>query len=243
MTTRSPSTNQFGERHCWDDVIGPDERLIADRYQADRPLGTRPALLMIDCYWKVFGDAPRPLAEAIVEFPASCGLAGWRALDALRGLLANAREVGLPVLHTTGQPAPQPMLGSATQRRREAGEDDAGYEFVAPLAPRSDEVVIRKTRASAFFATPLSTWLRLLDVDTLVVAGESTSGCVRASVVDAYSHGFSVAVAEEATFDRSELSHKVNMFDMHLKYASVVHLDEALGYLHRCARHGRSKPT
>ncbi len=65
----------------------------------------------------------------------------------------------------------------------------------------------------------------------LIVAGESTSGCVRASVVDAYSHGLKVPVVEEATFDRSSLSHKVNLFDMHLKYASGLHLAQVLQYL------------
>lgn len=225
-----------GDAHCWDDVIGPDERLIAGRYQAGRSLGGRPALLMIDCYRKVFGDRPRPLADAIDDFPSTCGLAGWQALDHLEKLLNTARGVHVPVVHTTGQRRPGARLGAATRRARAKGEDDpAGYEFVAPLEPRTDELVLDKSRASAFFGTPLSTWLRQLGVDTLVVGGETTSGCVRASVVDAYSHGFEVAVVEEATFDRSELSHKVNLFDLHLKYASVLHLDAALDYLRGAA--------
>ena len=112
------------------------------------------------------------------------------------------------------------------------GEDDlVGYAFLPSLAPVDGELVCRKSRASAFYGTPVSTWLRQLDVDTLFVAGESTSGCVRASVVDAYSLGLKTAVVEEAVFDRSTLSHKVNLFDMHLKYASVLHLDEALSHL------------
>ncbi|MGH3341768.1 MAG: isochorismatase family protein [Carbonactinosporaceae bacterium] len=224
------------EMHCWDDVIGSDERLIAARYQGERPLGKRPAVLLIDCYRKVFGDRPQPLAEAIKAFPATCGLAGWQALGALEGLLGTARRAGVPVVHTTSEARPEARLGATTLRVRVPGEDDAdGYQIVAPLAPRAGELVIRKSRASAFFATPLSTWLRQLDVDTLVVGGESTSGCVRASVVDAHSHGFRVAVVEEATFDRSGLSHKVNLFDMHLKYASVVHLEDASAYLRGAA--------
>ena len=218
--------------HCWDDVIGPDERLIASRYETRRPLGTRPALLMIDCYSKVFGDRPQPLAEAIDEWPATCGVDAWRALPSLEKLLGAARSARVPVLHTTGEARTGSRLGAATQRSRVQGEDDlAGYEFMPSLAPIEGELLARKGRASAFFGTPVSTWLRQLDVDTLVVAGESTSGCVRASVVDAYSHGLKVAVVEEATFDRSVLSHKVNLFDMNLKYASVLHLDEVLRYL------------
>ncbi len=218
--------------HCWDDVIGPDERLIAGRYDTDRPLGTRPALLMIDCYAKVFGDRPRPLAEAIDEWPATCGLNAWDALPSLEKVLAGAREAGVPVLHTTGEARTASRLGAATQRARVEGEDDlVGYAFLPSLAPVEGELVCRKSRASAFYGTPVSTWLRQLDVDTLFVAGESTSGCVRASVVDAYSLGLKTAVVEEAVFDRSTLSHKVNLFDMHLKYASVLHLDQALAHL------------
>jgi maleamate amidohydrolase len=218
------------ERHCWDDVIGDDERLIASRYDRQRPLGRRPALLMIDCYRKVFGDRPQPLAEAMEEFPSTCGTAGWAALPHLEALLAAARRAGVPVLHTTGDASGG--VGAVTRRRRSAGEEEAaGLELVEPVAPRPGEIVVRKSRASAFFGTPLSTWLRQLDIDTVVLGGETTSGCVRATAVEAYSHGFGVAVVEEATFDRSLLSHKVNLFDLSLKYASVVHTGEAVRYL------------
>lgn len=236
------------DAHCWDDVVGPDERLIARQYQGERRLGRRPALLLVDCYRKVFGDTPQPLERAIEEFPATCGLAGWEALGALELLLDTARTSRVPVVYTTGEARPAARLGATTLRARVDGEDQAaGYEIVPRLAPRDGELLVRKSRASAFFGTPLSTWLRQLDVDTLVVGGETTSGCVRASVVDAYSHGFAVAVVEEATFDRSLLSHKVNLFDMHLKYASVVHVEAATSLL-RCADdgvpgRGESPPT
>ena len=95
---------------------------------------------------------------------------------------------------------------------------------------RSWSPLIHKTRASAFFGTPLDAYLRRGGIDSLVVAGESTSGCVRATDVDGHSYGFHVMVVEEATFDRISISHKVNLFDMHHKYATVVHLEEALGY-------------
>lgn len=222
----------LGDGHCWDDVIGSDERLIAEEYRGHEALGRRPVLLLVDCYRKVFGDHPQPLAEAIARFPSTCGLAGWEALGPLGQLLDAARRAVVPVVHTTGQRRTAARLGAATRRPRADGEDEAdGYEFVAPLKPLPHELVIDKSRASAFFGTPLSTWLRQLDADTLVVAGETTSGCVRASVVDAFSHGLRVAVVEEATFDRSELSHKVNLFDMHLKYATVLHIDAGIEYL------------
>jgi maleamate amidohydrolase len=227
------------ERHCWDDVIGDDERLVASRYDTLRAPGTRPALLMIDCYRKVFGDGPASLAEAIDRFPSSCGAAAWDALPHLQRLLASARAGGVPVLHTTGDPT---AVGGVTRRRPVADQDEAaGLEFVEELAPRPGEIVVRKSRASAFFGTPLSAILRRLDVDTVVVAGETTSGCVRASAVDAYSHGFSVIVVEEATFDRSPLSHKVNLFDLSLKYARVLHTDQATAYLASVGGEGRTR--
>ena len=104
------------------------------------------------------------------------------------------------------------------------GENPLGI-FPA-FEPRREDVTIFKLRASGFFGTPLIAHLTQNEVDTVIVCGESTSGCVRASVADAYSYGFHVVVVEECTYDRSLLSHKVNLFDMHHKYADVMHLDE-----------------
>src|SRR5207302_5872896 len=97
--------------------------------------------------------------------------------------------------------------------------------------PPAGDVVITKQRASVFFGTPLVAHLTQLGVQTLIVCGESTSGCVRASVVDAYSHGLHVALVEECCFDRSLLSHQVNLFDMHHKYADVLHAEEVIAHL------------
>ena len=88
-----------------------------------------------------------------------------------------------------------------------------------------------KQRASIFQGTPLFSHLSLLGVQSLIVCGESTSGCVRASVVDAYSTGFHVTIAEECTYDRAELTHKVNLFDLHHKYADVMHFEDVLAHL------------
>lgn len=220
------------QRHCWDAVIGPQERLVARSYTGPRAMGRRPALLLIDLYRQVFGDRREPLAEAIDRFPASCGPAAWDALEPLQQLLSTARRNGIPVAHTTGEDRAASRPGGATQRRDDALDPTtAGYEIVESLQPAPGEFVVHKTRASGFFGTPLESWLRMQDVDTLVVGGESTSGCVRASVVDAYSHGFKVMVCEEAVFDRSPLSHQVNLFDIHHKYATVVHLVDALSYM------------
>jgi nicotinamidase-related amidase len=200
------------------------------------PEGRSPALLLIDLYNRVFGDRREPLMDAVKRFPRSCGEAAWDALGPLEDLLEGARRLGVPVIFTTGEDRSEARVGASTHMAPFDEDPAWGFAIVQPLAPREGELVTYKTRASAFFGTPLQTNLRNLGVDSLVVAGETTSGCVRASVVDAYSLGFDVVVVEEATFDRVELSHKVNLFDMHHKYATVVHLDEALAHLEAGAR-------
>jgi maleamate amidohydrolase len=99
------------------------------------------------------------------------------------------------------------------------------------IKPEPEDVVIGKQRASGFFGTPLVAHLTQQGIDTVIVCGESTSGCVRASVADSYSYGFHTVVVEESTYDRHLLSHKVNLFDMHHKYADVMHLDELMEHL------------
>lgn len=225
--------------HCWDAVIGSDERLMAEHYLGTRALGRRPALLLIDLYRQVFGDGPVALEVAIQRFPSSCGPAAWAAIDPISSILSAARSAGIPIAHTTGETRPESQLGGATQRRPDrADRSSEAFAFFEPFLPIEGEYVVPKTRASAFFGTPLSTWLRMQDVDTLVVVGESTSGCVRASVVDAYSHGFQTLVCEEGVFDRSPLSHQMSLFDIHHKYGTVAHLEEVLEYLAGAAARG-----
>ena len=89
--------------------------------------------------------------------------------------------------------------------------------------------MIKKTKASAFFGTPLREVLHDLNVDSLFVCGTTTSGCVRATIVDAFSHGLKCFLVEEGTFDRFELSHLVNLWDINAKYADVITVDEAVG--------------
>jgi nicotinamidase-related amidase len=105
------------------------------------------------------------------------------------------------------------------------------YDIIPEVAPLEDELVIRKSSPSVFWGTPLSGQLTALGVDTLLVSGESTSGCVRATVVDGCTERFRVTVVEECVFDRHQACHAVNLFDMDQKYADVVGLAEVLGYL------------
>ena len=112
-----------------------------------------------------------------------------------------------------------------------SGSDEDDFQIYKAFKPREDDLVIVKERASGFYGTPLLVELNRLGVKSLIVCGESTSGCVRASVVDAYSAGYHVCIAEECVYDRSILSHKVSLFDLHHKYADVLNVSDVLAHL------------
>ena len=113
------------------------------------------------------------------------------------------------------------------------------FDIVEQVAPISGEVVLRKSAPSAFWGTPLAGELNRLGVDTLIVGGESTSGCVRASVVEGTAYRYRMIVVEECVFDRHEAAHAMNLFDMHQKYADVLPLQDVLAYL-RSTNHAQS---
>jgi len=167
------------------------------------------------------------------RFPSSCGQVAWNAIRPTKRLIAAAREAGIPVAHTTGiAELPEVVRRAQTTKRSNVGQDrDWDYAHFAELAPLPGEIVIRKLRATGFYGTPLTAYFTELGINTVVVCGNSTSGCVRATAVDAYNAGYKVAVVEDCVFDRNWLSHKVNLFDLNCKYADVMFVDEALGYL------------
>lgn len=222
----------------WDRYLtGQDRAHVAMAPAARKGTGIRPALLLVDIYRWVFGDEPEPLLEASRTWPGSCGLAGWQALPHIQRLLAEGRRLGIPVLHVTGTNSlpgwrdPSPRGGRPAEDEAALNRRRRRYEIVDELAPIDGEPVLHKIAPSAFWGTPLAGLLTGLGVDTIVVAGESTSGCVRATVVDGKSFRYRVLIPEECVFDRHEAAHAINLFDMDQKYADVVPLDEAIRYL------------
>lgn len=203
--------------------------------------GHKPALVLIDLYRGVFGDQPEPLMQAIRTWPSSCGMVGWNALPHIQRLLEASRKAGIPIVHITmladsgmagwyeaahrDGSAPRAFDAAALERKKRSAD------IVDEVKPIPGEVVLRKTAPSAFWGTPLAAHLTYCGVDTLLIAGESTSGCVRASVVEAASHRYRVQVVEECVFDRHEVTHALNLFDMHQKYADVISLSTAVNYL------------
>jgi maleamate amidohydrolase len=201
--------------------------------------GQKPALLLIDLYRWVFGDRSEPILEAIKTWPGSCGPAGWNALPHIQTLLKTAREIRIPIIHVTG------LAGAGVDEWSFRRDDKRGkqlspdeldrrrrkFDIVDEVAPLPGEAVLRKLSPSAFWGTPLVGHLNQLDIDTVITCGESTSGCVRASVVDGTTYRFRMVVVEECVFDRHEAAHAINLFDMNQKYADVLPLAEVLEYL------------
>jgi len=216
------------EDHCWKDVIDAETIEIYRAYRRRLYVGDNPAVLAIDLYNKAYQGGSRPVREVDRDFPGSCGANAWNALPATQKLFHAARRAGVPVVYTTRHVD----TGGVHSTNRTIGKEcDDIYDIKAELAPQPGELVIYKERASAFFGTPLIAHLQRRRIDSLIICGESTSGCVRASTVDAYSYGFHNVLVEECTYDRSMTSHKVNLFDLHHKYADVMHVEDVLAHL------------
>lgn len=220
----------------WDKFLTESDKSHLEASADERiGFGEKPALLMIDLYRWVFGDEREPLVQALPRWPSSCGPVAWDALPAIQSLLATAREAGIPVIHTTGLAESDSGLKGWNRHNRAKTVDTSAeakdrfarrYDFVDEVAPVPGEAVLRKVSPSAFFETPLPGHLTRLGIDTVIVAGESTSGCVRASVVEGTSYRYRMVVAEECVFDRHEAAHAMNLFDMDQKYADVLPLAE-----------------
>lgn len=224
------------EDHCWKDIVTPEVLETYAFYRRKTFVGPAPALLAIDLYEVVYAGGAQPPHKLARKHPNSCGEYAHAAVEPTQRLLAAARAVGLPIFYSTGdtRAASRPGFVAATKRNR-APLNPADYTIRPEFKPEPEDVVITKQRASVFFGTPLMAHLTQLGIRTLIICGESTSGCVRASAVDAYSNGSHVVLVEECCFDRSLLSHKVNLFDMHHKYADVMHLEKVLAHLETLA--------
>jgi len=218
--------------HCWKDVVPEADLKLYTAWRRETFVGPRPALLAIDLYDLVYRGGPHSPYELNERYPNTCGIYAHRAIAPTKRLFAASRRAGIPVFYCTQETRPNNRPPGAVSTRRQRGVPSAdGYAIYHEFAPEPPDVVIWKQRASAFQGTPLLSHLSLLGVQSLIVCGESTSGCVRASVVDAYSNGFHVTLVEECTYDRAELTHKVNLFDLHHKYVDVMHLDEVVAHL------------
>jgi nicotinamidase-related amidase len=192
---------------------------MSDLDRKPQGLGARPALLLVD------------LIESFTDPDCALGCAADGVVEANRHLLRAFRDKGLPVVFTT-------VVYHDERQARVFRDRVPALEILKPgtrwvnidgrVAPAPGEAVFEKNWASAFFRTGLDDYLRGRGVDSLVVSGLSTSGCVRATVVDGLQHDYRVVVAAEAVGDRNEDAHRANLFDMNAKYADVLDLQQVL---------------
>ena len=186
--------------------------------------GRRPALVVIDM----------TLGFTDPESPLACDLEG--PVSEIQKLLEAARQVEIPVVFTTVAYRESDKLTAAAFTDKvpalltlEAGTRWA--EIDPRIAPRETEPVLNKLFASGFFGTGLSSLLTAAGVDTLIISGASTSGCVRATAVDALQYGFRPVVPREAVGDRNPDAHEANLYDIDAKYGDVVRIQEVLDHL------------
>lgn len=225
----------------WDDFLTERDKQVFDRsgYGTLGGFGRRPAVLMIDMTYDFVGDKPEPVLESIKRWPNSSGEEGWEAIAVIETVIARAREKNLPLFYT--KPGIRPdgwdwgswhwKSSRIEEWLREPTNDFDGNRIVAQLAPTARDIVIPKHKPSAFFGTPLMLMLTQLGADSLIVTGCTTSGCVRASVVDAFSYNLRVAVVEEGCFDRAQASHAMTLCDLNAKYADVLPAAEILAHI------------
>jgi nicotinamidase-related amidase len=228
----------------WDRFLTEQDKahLVRSPRKTDYGFGERPAILSVDNYRKAVGDRPEPLLEAIKTWPSSTGLAGWEALAHIEELLAAARSAEIPVLHVTGMSEEESGMAGWSARRggrsayrpttpEQAEQYRRRMDIVDQAAPLPGEVVLKKTAPSAFFGTPLAAYLLGRGIDTLIVCGESASGCVRATVVDGCSYRLRMIVVEECIYDRHEATRAINLFDIDQKYGDVISLSQTLNWM------------
>lgn len=218
--------------HVWDDLLTERDRQVISKAGYDesgasswdsRGLGTDPLVLVIDMQRLVVGE-DEPILDAIEEYRTAMGAVAWEAIEEIEPFLDFAREQGLPVAYTRVVPS---------------SYDDPNHEdlaIVEPIAPEPGETVIDKSYASAFYGTDLLSRLVRGGHDSVIVVGNSTSGCVRATTIDAQQNGFEVILPQECLFDRIEASHKIALLDLWMKYAEVLERTEVEAYVEEVAR-------
>jgi maleamate amidohydrolase len=224
----------------WDDVLGDTDRAVFEAAGWGRRAGygERPAVMVIDVNYNFCGDRAEPILDSIERWRYSCGEVAWTTgIPAIVRILEVARRKRLPIIYTTNPRREDGFDLGIWSLKSHRAEDDVdvmghrGNDIVDEVAPLPGDLFIEKRKPSAFFGTPLMSHITNLRADSLIVTGSTTSGCVRATAVDALSYDVKVTIPHEAAFDRSVLSHKVSLMDLHMKYVDVTDTEDVVTYL------------
>ena len=219
--------------HGIQDLLTEEETEVISAYSPGfnrKPdLGNSPAILAVDFTYSFVGiDAP--IKESIIKWPKSAGKEAWKAVRNAAMVIETARKSSVPIFYTAAPQELKSSVGFGAKTRHEDG-DYGATTIVEELAPKEGDHVVRKVYPSGFFGTNLASLLVKDRIDTVLVMGGTTSGCVRATVVDAASYHFRVGLISDAIFDRISISNLVNIFYMKLKYEDVLTTEDALSYL------------
>ena len=220
----------------WDDVISERDRAVVGKggWGKSRGLGKTPCLMIIDPQYNYVGE-DKPILEQQDRWPTGCGADAWAGIRRTKKLIEVARSREIPIIYT--RQVQKKTLGFDGFARKADRKGDSfleghkGTEIVDEIAPLEGDLVVDKSYSSAFYGTPMVSYLNGLGVDTILMTGGTTSGCLRATTVDAIARNYYVGVVEDCVFDRIEISHKVSLFEMWMKYCDVISLKEALEYL------------
>ena len=220
----------------WEDLVTERDKTVIKKggWGKSRGLGTRPCLMIIDPQYNYVGD-DKPILEQQDQWPTGCGSEAWVGVRKIKGLIDLCRSKKVPVVYTRQVQKRTLAFDGFTKKAQRRGdsflEGHKGTQIVDEIAPLDEDVIVDKSYGSAFYGTPMVSYLNGLRVDSILMTGGTTSGCVRATVVDAITRNYNVAVIEDCVFDRIETSHKIALFDMWMKYCDVISLEEALKYL------------
>jgi maleamate amidohydrolase len=220
----------------WDDVISQRDRAVIEKggWGKSRGLGNSPCLMIIDAQYNYVGE-DKPILEQQDRWPTGCGAEAWAGIRRIKELIEVARSREIPIIYTRQIQKNTLAFDSFARKADRKGESflegHRGVEIVDEIAPMEEDLVVDKGYSSAFYGTPMVSYLNGLGVDTILMTGGTTSGCLRATTVDAISRNYNVAVVEDCVFDRIEISHKVSLFEMWMKYCDVISLKETLEYL------------
>ncbi|WP_445491350.1 isochorismatase family protein [Niallia sp. 03133] len=222
-------------KRIWDDYLDERDKKVYQKagLGSEMGIGEKTALLIVDVQYGFTGDFPENIEDSIQQYPTSCGESSWQAIGHIKELLDAARKAELPIFYTIIEgsktfPNDRVSIKGNIFDHPALLEGEKGAKVVEELKPQYGEVVISKKKPSAFFGTPLASYLTAKQIDTLIITGCTTSGCVRASVIDAFSYNYKVVVPEECSFDRGIASHAINLFDMQQKYADVRPVEKVI---------------
>ena len=240
----------------WDKFLTERDKQVfaAAGYGALSGYGKKPALIVIDVNYNFCGDKREPILDSIKRYRNSCGEDAWDALPVIGKLIEKFRTKGMPVIYSTGEGRADGWDRGGWDWKNKRGREDVappvtresnrdGNDIVDDIAPGPKDIVVRKGKPSAFYGTQLMGFINDLGADSLIVTGTTTSGCVRATVLDAFSLNLRTTIAADGCFDRSQASHAINLCDMNAKYSDVVTADDVLAYIDELPDGGYNLPS